>query len=976
MVLTVGKGEGAKVVQKRTSLKDRVAIERINKYRRAQGKKNLKGTKDESADLSPEDKAFLKSRGIENASPEVVARIKESEAAKGELGTKYVSRQGDRIYGIKEDTAPSRSVALRTSGINQVPGLQTNTGQVVNPADMQSREEVSYSQENSFVPVATEVTGRTLFSDKEGNTYKEVGSSEQGYIVSRDVKNYRDSQLELPDSKPVPTPFGFVELGENARRNIILKGENLQDTAEGKGLLGVERSPFGSYLRSAVGGNLVRFGKDPSGYLAKEVVIPASAAAGASIVAEKGISYIGSTVGKKVVGVGLGSVGVVSSVQAVSSRSASEQSPDILFAFVGGFRGTKDYNKVLGYEQSPPDGKLFSGSGDIAAVSKEVFGSKEGKVFIGGRGANKPSKTFIRKESYGQNYNPNRVQKGDEYLKVKSVNRQLGTKETRIYTQVRGKEGTVVQIKASMATMIEKGGVDLKVSRYQKPPTKYENTYFKTPEGKYNALVATKGGEKLYEQINFDESKSFKNINYKNYNKPRVENNFFIDKYYDNGVQKSVSKESIVQKQINTGNLPVPKTEKFYAKNIPFKDYPVDNNQVPQYELSPNEVVRRSPYMYNPIRSSPVRGGFRVRRSGQMVINPRPFPRKDNYDIVVVNEIPVPIYNAPVAPIISKNTNVPVPVYNKPVAPIISKNTNILSGVDSNAVSSKNDGLTGLATSDVGTDYSFKPVVDSGVSGKVSFVPVVDLRSDQAVDSDLLLDNAFVVDSVSVPVVSSKPRSSVSQVFVNDQSFVSDTVLDNRSIFKQDTVSKERLVVPVVPPVANYRSSSVNVDENSIIPKDKLFNNKEFNDTYDTGFRGGKKFGGNVDFDKGSGNGKYRVIVGKKGNKIYADLGVGGEELIKKGFSLVKNSAAASVRVIPLSRGAKVPYVASSNEFYSKGEDVFVQKASKRISSSGEKQDITFAPRKQRLTKGKNYNKALLLSKNGFSLRSIRRKFL
>lgn len=935
MVLTVGKGEGAKVVQKRTSLKDRVAIERINKYRRAQGKKNLKGTKDESADLSPEDKAFLKSRGIENASPEVLARIKESEAAKGELGTKYVSRQGDRIYGIKEDTAPSRSVALRTSGINQVPGLQTNTGQIVNPADMQSREEVSYSQENSFVPVATEVTGRTLFSDKEGNTYKEVGSSEQGYVVSRDVKNYRDSQLELPDSKPVPTPFGFVELGENARRNIIIKGENLQDTAEGKGLLGVERSPFGSYLRSAVGGNLVRFGKDPSGYLAKEVVIPASAAAGASIVAEKGISFIGSTIGKKVAGVGLGSVGVVTSVQAVSSRSASEQSPDILFAFVGGFRGTKDYNKVLGYEQSPPNGKLFSGSGDIADVSKAVFGSKEGKVFIGGRGANKPSKTFIRKESYGQNYNPNRVQKGDEYLKVRNPK----TGELRTYYEQKGKykelilrKDVITKSERVSEGVINKQGLEVRTRRgFNLPSTKYEVVSFPTDKGRITQTRVQYGS-----------------------NKPIfIEKIISKEKDFSSGNLNQISQNK--QKIINVQNLPVPKTEKFYPKNIPFKEAPSSfvNSQVPQYELSPNVAVPKSIYQ----GSSPVRGGFRVRRSGERVVNVRNTFNENKYGEVVID-------------------NVPVPVYNKPVAPIISKNTNILSGVDSYAVSSKNDGLTGLATSDVGTDYSFKPVVDSGVSGKVSFVPAVDLRSDQAVDSDLLLDNAFVVDSVSVPVVSSKPRSSVSQVFVNDQSFVSDTVLDNRSIFKQDTVSKERLVVPVVPPVANYRSSSVNVDENSIIPKDKLFNNKEFNDTYDTGFRGGKKFGGGVNFDKGSGNGKYRVIVGKKGNKIYADLGVGGEELIKKGFSLVKNSAAASVRVIPLSRGAKVPYVASSNEFYSKGEDVFVQKASKRISSRGEKQDITFAPRKQRLTKGKNYNKALLLSKNGFSLRSIRRKFL
>jgi hypothetical protein len=124
------------------------------------------------------------------------------------------------------------------------------------------------------------------------------------------------------------------------------------------------------------------------------------------------------------------------------------------------------------------------------------------------------------------------------------------------------------------------------------------------------------------------------------------------------------------------------------------------------------------------------------------------------------------------------------------------------------------------------------------------------------------------------------------------------------------------------------------------------------------------------------GGAEYEVQVGSKGNKYFFDLGRGGKDVLTKARDLAKGTAAASIRVRPLSRGAgdNVSSLLGS-DFVRNKAGVYVQKTETRISSPGEKAQIPGASKSKRLTKGSSYGDALKKVNKGASLRGLRRGF-
>lgn len=128
-----------------------------------------------------------------------------------------------------------------------------------------------------------------------------------------------------------------------------------------------------------------------------------------------------------------------------------------------------------------------------------------------------------------------------------------------------------------------------------------------------------------------------------------------------------------------------------------------------------------------------------------------------------------------------------------------------------------------------------------------------------------------------------------------------------------------------------------------------------------------------------SGQPLFRVLVGRKGNKIFQDLGTGGFDLVKQARKQVKNTAAATLQVQQLRGGipqSRIQSVLGGSFSPSKTlQDAFVERKEERINTRGELTDITFAPRK---TKGSltstdtNTDSALKLVNSGKSLRSVR----
>lgn len=203
--------------------------------------------------------------------------------------------------------------------------------------------------------------------------------------------------------------------------------------------------------------------------------------------------------------------------------------------------------------------------------------------------------------------------------------------------------------------------------------------------------------------------------------------------------------------------------------------------------------------------------------------------------------------------------------------------------------------------------------VDNLASGSVS---ALDSSLLGGVDSRLLLDSAQGLDSGLI---------FDSDVRLDSRSLTrSRSRLDSRSILSSD-VALEQLTRarPVVVPRSSGRPS-----RSRSVPRPRV----------------------PVDVDTASFSsadaalGDFRVVVGRPGNVVYRDLGVGGRELIQEGKELVRNSAAASLTVVPTNPSASRKNVLSKlGGAFKKGrrKNTFVERREKRIDSPGELADIT-----------------------------------
>lgn len=129
----------------------------------------------------------------------------------------------------------------------------------------------------------------------------------------------------------------------------------------------------------------------------------------------------------------------------------------------------------------------------------------------------------------------------------------------------------------------------------------------------------------------------------------------------------------------------------------------------------------------------------------------------------------------------------------------------------------------------------------------------------------------------------------------------------------------------------------------------------------------------------------FQVVVGRPGNKVFRDLGVGGVDLLSRGRELAKESAAATVRVVPVNAAAQRINTAGffDEKTFRRGrrEGEFVQRREKRISSGGEKREITLegikASKKSRsggLFTSQGFSKAIDLVNSGTPLRKARKQ--
>ncbi len=124
--------------------------------------------------------------------------------------------------------------------------------------------------------------------------------------------------------------------------------------------------------------------------------------------------------------------------------------------------------------------------------------------------------------------------------------------------------------------------------------------------------------------------------------------------------------------------------------------------------------------------------------------------------------------------------------------------------------------------------------------------------------------------------------------------------------------------------------------------------------------------------------GDFRVVVGRPGNVVFEDLGVGGRELVERGRDLARTTAAATVTVTPTREGVGSVRSLFGSAFKKTGPGVFVEKRSKRIDSPGELRDITArglaAVRRAGRVTGGGADAARSLVDLGVPLREVRRR--
>ena len=954
MVLTVGKGKEAIVVNKRVSLADRLRIRDINAKRRSEGKKGIKGEEETlSQKERDEEKRLLKEAGYEKASKDVIENLKEKERAKKALGADYVVKEGDRYVAIREQTdeapversRPMRSTAVGNSGVQQFPGVQTSTGGSstgeIFSRDVPVEERVSRSQP---VPVASSELG-TLYADS-GKVYFPVpaSSANEDSILLSELSSPAPKEEKgtlLSDERGSEFLTPGIALSDERREDLVQIGSYLEEKGDVKEsratrLTGATTGIVGLKV---LGANIKEIGINPKEYTATNVVLPATGGAiiggaSASVLKQvpKGLTGLGLTTGAaasttKGVEIATNTIGIATLGATVASRDASQQRPDVLFAFAGGSAGANA--KPVIQNTVPP--KSLRPSEVVEFVSKGFEGDKTGAVFKGGRRVSPISKAQLRQ----QKTNPNIVQY-DKGISVERTPRKFQAKQIINDRDVAVAFGTTRKTGEGREYSYVAGKVETK---------SFESTDNVLLSKSFNTQlvglrqVVPKGGSGTKEALPY--SKIFGG-------------------FKDSEVSSGSTKLNVIQK--TTTALPSANVPKAIPQK-PSTDY--NNNlavinKIPEYELVPN-VVPKTTSQYA-VRGQN-RGGFRQRSGGERVLNFRPDiqPAKTTTGTELV-----------VAADVIPETNIPY----KDIA--LQREINVAA----NEIPQRLD-VTSGKTFDITSPLTGEAVrVDTQPRQVVGIVPKTDQDNKQELETNQISKYKILSVSKTTPaqVIGSKPLSV--------QSIKVDQLSEQVSLQEQVPLQDYRLVqetstriTPVfIPPptgggggsgLGSNKLTNVTLREEPPIPRNKT-------PTYPvTDVPTGKRLTTNLGDDSGRGKAQYRVIVGKPGNKIYKDLGIGGEELIYKGGSIAKNTAAATVTVQPLNNTQQRNVsTILGKEFEKTKQGVYVQKTEYRISTTGEKEDIPGASKRKRLTNNDNYLKAFKLNKEGYSLRNIRKKLL
>lgn len=963
MAITVG----GKTTQKRVSLSDRRRIAEINRRRRAQGKGFLKGSENvetrqeksfrEAAEA--EDRRLLEKAGYKDASPEVLQRLREEEAAKQALGVDKVQRVGDRYVAVTEQEQRTtrqqperpRSTALGTSGIQQIPGVQTNTG---------STAQQTFTPAPEAEPVASSEQG-VLYADKQGNIYYGTTTTEEGTVLEA----FPQREVKLSD-RQLPTdyvgkgdsgfllPLGYV--GEERRKDIIRLGEFIEQKAaeqkkeEASGSFAGEalrRSPLAAFNLQAIASNLKAIGYNPKEYATENVVLPAVVGGavavgskllvgGVSAVASSGVATGGikASTGIKAVYItekGLTASGIALLGGTVISRSAEEQRPDVVFAALGASAASKPSE----FPTKPSPVETLYGGTPTPGLNKA------GRIRVGS-GYKPTSKAQLRKQSYGRNDFNRNIVTYDSGVSVKRTPKEF-------FAQRKSGEGSVDFIKGSVSRSGEGKIVD-----YVAGTVRTERLGYNIQPNKVVDIKAVGLGQKL--PLGGSGSKE------------AVPYSKIFGGFKEGDVSSGTKNLKVVTKQSEYNLLKnIPEGRGFKQRNINLgKDNTLVSSNIPQYELNPNVAIPPSSYS----QSQSPRGGFRFRSGGRRVLDFRPdvVGKPQSKELVIVDYGVPAEYSSPVKDV-ALNRELPggVSQIKRPeLRPTLRGN---------------NEGLKTSVTPGAIIDSTSGGRVITGSPQIIAGLPRQVNKEELAVASitapillaapSIATSSGSKTENISKPIQFVETRSLQQQeqtpIQINDyaqktetrQEFVSEPVVPGGKIFDL------RTEVPSPPP------PPIKIINNFINePPPRKPQSITENPPPQT-----PKFFGLPEKEKSLGA-TFRVIVGRRGRKTFIDLGTGGEDLVKRGGSIAKNTAAATVTVFPIKGGGGSDIKSVlGKQFKETRPGVYVQETKYRISSSGEKEQIpgAAARKKRGLTQNEQFIKALALGKQGYSLRNIRR---
>ena len=374
-------------------------------------------------------------------------------------------------------------------------------------------------------------------------------------------------------------------------------------------------------------------------------------------------------------------------------------------------------------------------------------------------------------------------------------------------------------------------------------------------------------------------------------------------------------------------------------------------NRVPEYELSPNAPSQATGFG---TQRGISRGGFRTRSSGQRVLNFKPdIENTGNRELVVVPEYTPTIQSTP-SPDIALSRSSAI----KNIGETLGNKDFLSAGITGDAVYSTNkeSTLTKPFVA-VASKTETKPltIVTPTILNKQDNQQINKLNTNislnNKIDTAQKTNNALKFDSAQIQNTQQQTRQETFQVtktsFANVPTIVrtpSNTINNFEPVKINNPVTPQQALRTYNPP----KPVREGLYEEAI-SKTNYFNFK-------TPSKEKKK-------------GRYRVEVGRIDNKYYFDLGVGGEEIVRRGASIARNTAAATVKITPINGSVKPRSI--GEDFSVNKEGLYIEKTIRRINTGGEKTQISRAPKK--LTKGNNYNKALYLSGKGYSLKQIRK---